>query len=147
MRKLTPKQQRFVDEYLIDFNASAAARRAGYGEKNACKIGPELLGKDVVSEAVRAGQAKLQRKTLISAERVLAETARLAFADPAALFDAAGKLLHVPDMPQSVRRAISSVKVKRIPGGEDRPPEETVEVRFWSKNDALEKLGKRLGIF
>jgi len=43
MPKLTPKQQLFVKEYLTDLNATAAAKRAGYSEKNADKIGPELL--------------------------------------------------------------------------------------------------------
>ena len=43
--KLTEKQKRFVQEYLVDLNATAAARRAGYSEKTADRIGPELLGK------------------------------------------------------------------------------------------------------
>ena len=45
-RKLTPKQELFVQEYLIDLNATQAAIRAGYSVKNADKIGPELLGKN-----------------------------------------------------------------------------------------------------
>jgi len=42
-RNLTPKQQRFVQEYLVDLNATQAAVRAGYSRRNADKIGPELL--------------------------------------------------------------------------------------------------------
>ena len=50
-RGLTPKQRRFVEEYLIDLNATAAAQRAGYSEKTADRIGPDLLGKICVSKA------------------------------------------------------------------------------------------------
>lgn len=49
---LTAKQQRFVEEYLVDLNATQAAIRAGYSAKNADKIGPELLGKTRVAEAI-----------------------------------------------------------------------------------------------
>ena len=45
MAKLTPKQERFVDEYLVDLNATAAAKRAGYSEKSASRIAIELLNK------------------------------------------------------------------------------------------------------
>ncbi len=49
---MTPKQQCFVEEYLVDLNATQAAIRAGYSAKNADKIGPELLGKTRVAEAI-----------------------------------------------------------------------------------------------
>lgn len=52
MPKLTEKQKRFVQEYLVDLNATAAAKRAGYSAKTADRIGPELLGKTCVSEAI-----------------------------------------------------------------------------------------------
>ncbi len=50
---LTKKQKMFVAEYLVDLNATQAAIRAGYSEKNAGKIGPELLGKTRISEAIQ----------------------------------------------------------------------------------------------
>jgi phage terminase small subunit len=54
MSKLTAKQQLFVDEYLVDLNASAAARRAGYSEKTARAIGIENLTKPAIRAAVDA---------------------------------------------------------------------------------------------
>ena len=54
MANLTPKQQRFVEEYLIDLNATQAAIRAGYSEKTADSIGLQLLRKTQVSEQLRA---------------------------------------------------------------------------------------------
>lgn len=53
MASLTKKQQAFVDEYIKDKNATRAAKAAGYSEKNADKIGSELLGKTRVSQAIR----------------------------------------------------------------------------------------------
>ena len=79
---LTSKQQVFVDEYLIDLNATQAAIRAGYSAKSADKIASELLGKTRVSEAVNEAMAKRSESTEITAERVLQEYALIAFADP-----------------------------------------------------------------
>lgn len=52
MAKLTEKQKRFVQEYLVDLNATAAARRAGYSEKSASRIAVELLNKNQVSAEI-----------------------------------------------------------------------------------------------
>lgn len=68
---LTPKQQRFVDEYLIDLNATQAAIRAGYSQRNADKIGSELLGKTRVKEAVQIAIDKRAKKVEITQEYVL----------------------------------------------------------------------------
>lgn len=71
MSKITPKQQRFVDEYLIDLNATQAAIRAGYSEKTAQWIGPQLLTKTHVLEAVQVAQAKLSEACLVSQKMVI----------------------------------------------------------------------------
>lgn len=68
---LTPKQQRFVEEYLIDLNATQAAIRAGYSEKNADKIGSQLLGKTRIAASIRDAQEKRTRRTEITADYVL----------------------------------------------------------------------------
>ena len=61
--KLTPKQKRFVEEYVVDCNATQAAIRAGYSERNAGKIGPELLGKTRIAEAIAKKQKVISEKT------------------------------------------------------------------------------------
>lgn len=70
-RKLTPKQERFVEEYLIDLNASAAARRAGYSEKTASDIGRQLIGKTHVQEAIAAKRSERSERTGITADEVV----------------------------------------------------------------------------
>ena len=70
-KDLTPKQQRFVEEYLIDLNATQAARRAGYSEKTARQIGTENLAKPAVQDAIATGRAALAQSAGVSAEYVL----------------------------------------------------------------------------
>lgn len=68
---LTPKQKRFVAEYLVDLNATAAARRAGYSAKTADRIGPELLGKTCVSEAIQQAIRERQQRTEVTQDYVI----------------------------------------------------------------------------
>lgn len=70
-KELTDKQQRFIEEYLKDFNATQACIRAGYSKANADKIGSELLGKTRVKEALEAKRAKIAKKAETSVEWVL----------------------------------------------------------------------------
>lgn len=69
--KLTAKQQLFVDYYLVDLNATQAAKKAGYSERNADKIGPELLGKTRVKAAIQKAMDERSQRTKIDADYVL----------------------------------------------------------------------------
>lgn len=71
MSNLTPKQERFVAEYLIDLNATQAAIRAGYSEKTAGQVGFENLRKPEIADAIAAKAGKTAEKLDLSAERVL----------------------------------------------------------------------------
>ena len=71
MANLTPKQQRFVEEYLIDLNATQAAIRAGYSEKTAKEIGNENLTKPNIAKAIAEAQEKLSNKAQVTVEMVV----------------------------------------------------------------------------
>lgn len=71
MKKLTPKQQRFVQEYLIDLNATQAAIRAGYSKKTAEQIGYENLRKPEIAAAIEAKRLKVAEKAELSVGWVL----------------------------------------------------------------------------
>ena len=71
MANLTPKQQRFVEEYLIDLNATQAAISAGYSEKTAQEIGSENLSKPMVAKAIAEAQEKLSNKAQVTVEMVV----------------------------------------------------------------------------
>ena len=80
---LTPKQQRFCDEYLIDLNATQAAIRAGYSEKTAYRTGADNLRKPQIEEYIAKRQKELSRSTEITQERVIKELALIAFSNNA----------------------------------------------------------------
>lgn len=68
---MTPKQQRFVEEYCVDLNAAAAARRAGYSEATAKEIGCENLTKPHIIAAIEQTKAQLAEKAEISQQWVI----------------------------------------------------------------------------
>lgn len=80
-RPLTPKQSRFVDEYLVDLNATQSAIRAGYSAHTAGKIGPQLLGKTSISKELRMRQNELKERVGIRQEKVISTLAAIAFAN------------------------------------------------------------------
>ncbi len=148
---MTPKQERFVAEYLIDLNAAAAARRAGYSERTANREGSRLLSKVDIQAASQAAQAQRAFNVDITAARLLREVALVAYSDIGEIIDFSGvepKLRPVNTIPESARRAISSFKVKRhVEGTGDAAREvEVIEFRLWSKDSAHEKLMKHLGL-
>lgn len=81
MVSLTEKQARFVEEYLIDFNASDAARRAGYSASTAGQIGFQLLKKTSIIDALNRRRAAIAKSTGITQERILQEYACIGFSD------------------------------------------------------------------
>lgn len=140
MAKLTAKQQTFVEEYLIDLNATQAAIRAGYSAKNADKIGSELLGKTRVAEAVSMAMAERSRRTGINQDRILQEIAKLALVNIDDVVD-----LRTGKVKGSATKedlaCIQSIKIKPTEFGEER------EIKFYDKKGSLELAGKHLGMF
>ena len=77
---MTAKQERFVQEYLVDLNATQAALRAGYSEKTARSIGAENLSKPDIEKAIADALEARRLRTEITQDRVLEELAAIAFA-------------------------------------------------------------------
>lgn len=80
-KKLTEKQKRFCEEYLIDLNATQAAIRAGYSSKTASRIAIELLNKTHVSKYLAELMRKRSESTKITSEQVVKELEKIAFSD------------------------------------------------------------------
>jgi phage terminase small subunit len=78
---ITPKQRLFVQEYLIDLNATQAAIRAGYAPDSAHVQGPRLIGNDRVQLAIKEAQQAREKRTGITADRVVEQIAKIAFVD------------------------------------------------------------------
>ena len=146
-RKLTEKQKRFVEEYLIDLNATQAAIRAGYkaNKKNTFEvIGYQLLQKTSVEAEIQKAMAERSRRTGISQDRVIQELARIAFVNPQNLINPEDATVRA-DATEDDLACIQSVKVKTMNG--DKGYSEEREVRLNDKLKALQLLGNHLGMF
>ena len=143
--KLTAKQQRFCDEYLIDLNATQAAIRAGYKrseytDTNAVK----LLENTRIAEEIEKAMAERSKRTGINQDRVVQELAKLAFVNAADVIDVESATV-LPNAKPEDLACIQSVKVKRTTKGKNVIEER--EVRFYDKKDSLVQLGRHLGMF
>lgn len=147
----SPKQAIFAREYLVDLNGAAAARRSGYKgtDRSMEVISSRLLKTPAVAAMVSSGMAKRAERTQITADRVLVELARIAFLDPADLFDANGNPRPIADIPEHARRAIIGCDVVQLYEGAGQTRKQDGEVRkirLADKVRALELLGRHLGI-
>lgn len=136
-RKLTEKQKRFVQEYLVDLNATAAAQRAGYKDPN---IGRQLITKNNVSSAIQEAIDKRQTRVEITQDRVLQELAAIAFAkgtDYASIVSGIVMMNDTEELTQDQKAAIVAIKQTK----------EGVEAKLGNKLKALELLGRHLGVF
>ena len=130
--KLTPKQMRFVDEWLIDFNGTQAAIRAGYSEKTAAATAARLLRNVNIQAEISRRQKDLQRRTEVTQEQVVKELARLAFADASVVC-----VTDFDNLTEDQRAAIQGIK----------PTNFGWEIKLCDKLKALELLGRHIGMF
>ena len=141
MAKLTAKQQRFVDEYLIDLNATQAAIRAGYSEKTAFSIGTENLRKPLIQKAIQQRKQAREQRTEITQDRVIQELAAIGFAratDYAKIVPGGGAdFVSTDELTESQKAAVVSIK----------ETQNGTEIRLADKLKALELIGKHLGMF
>jgi phage terminase small subunit len=144
---LTPKQAAFVEQYLLDLNATQAAIRAGYSERNGSRIGAELLGKTQVSAVIAAMKAERSERTLVGADRVLREIARVAFLDVGRAFNEDGSLKALSEMDEDTRRSITGIEVSEIRDNHGITIGYTKKLKLADKLRALELLGRHLGMF
>ena len=150
---LTAKQRRFVDEYLVDFNVTQAAIRAGYSKRSAHVTGAETLRNPKVAAEIARRQRDLQVRTEVSQDRVVRELARVAFADAASHVRV--RLREVP-CPDGTRARVPVVEVKptaeltddqRAAIASIKQGANGIEVKLWDKLKALELLGRHIGMF
>lgn len=144
---LNDKQQRFVTEYLIDLNASAAARRAGYSTKTAGVQGFDLLRKTEIQAELKKAMESRAKRTEITQDRVLKELARLAFFDPRRILGPDGSVLPPDQWDADTAAAVASLEVVEDLGGENRDPSTTKKVKIFDKNTALTNAMRHLGMF
>ena len=143
--ELSDKRKRFAEEYLVDYNATRAAIRAGYSPRSADVTGSRLLANARVRAYIDARIAEQDRRTGIRQERIMRELARVAFLDPTRLADMdSGRVFD--SATEDDRAAIQAIKVKTFESADGSGGVER-EIRFADKLKALELLGKRYAMW
>lgn len=140
---------RFVDEFMLDRNATEAAIRAGYSAKSARTIGPRLLRDVAILAEVNKRGAERSQRLGITADRIMQEYERLALLDVADLFNPNGTMKRLDEMPEDARRAISGIEImEEFQGrGEDRVFLGYVKkLKLADKKGALDSLAKIMGL-
>lgn len=144
-RKLTPKRERFCQEYLIDLNASAAARRAGFSEKTAYSMGQFLLKDIEVKQRIHELQVNSATEFNITKQRVMQVLHNIIGSDVNDLIDKeTGAVLPPSQWPEHMKGVVSGIETDELyasgmPIGLKR------KVKLWDKNKAIELLNKMLG--
>ncbi|MET3998835.1 terminase small subunit [Marinobacterium sp. MBR-109] len=148
-RKLTDKQQRFVEEYLIDLNATQAAIRAGYSPKTADSQAVQLLRKTQVQEAIAAGKQERSEKTAIDATYVLNRLVEIDQMDVLDILDDDGHMRPVSQWPKVWRTTLSGVDINRlktIGEGDDAIESVLQKIKWPDKVKNLELIGKHVEV-
>lgn len=168
-RPLNAREQRFVEEYLVDLNGAQAASRAGYSAKTSNVTASKLLTRPNIHAAIMAGMAARSQRTKITQDMVLEELAKLAFSDPRDFFREDGTLKHPQELNDRAAASLAQFEVREEFENED--PDEvneaqphggalqrkyagrkrlaglTTKVKWADKRAALVDIGKHLGMF
>jgi phage terminase small subunit len=146
---LTPKQERFVGEYLKDLNATQAAIRAGYSPSSAAEIGYENLRKPQIATAISEAFKARAERTRVEGDRVVLELARIGFSDmrEIASWGEGGFAYKASDELTDEAAATIAGIVETVTRTRDGRKRQTLTIKLHDKLRSLELLGRHLGIF
>ena len=154
------RKEIFIKEYLVDLNATQAAIRAGYSPKTARAQGQRLLTRDDVQSAIQAEMKKRERRTEITADRVLEEYAKIGFSEVTDFLSVETERVMVGTDP-GTGEPISEIKqLVLMRDTAEIPPEKlaaiaevkqakdgSISFKLHDKKGALDSIGKHLGMF
>ena len=139
-RTLSPKRARFVEEYPVDWNVAAAARRAGFSAKTAASMGYKCMQDPLVLAAIAAARQQLSEKLKVTQERIVEEYRRIAFADIRHVINITdGKVTVFDTNLLTPEQAAALSEISETKDG--------IRIKMHSKIAALDSLGKHLGMF
>lgn len=143
---MTPKQQRFVEEYLIDLNATQAAIRAGYSERTAYRTGADCLKKPQIAAAISEAQAARAKRTEINADWVLRRLAEEVEADLADLIGDDGTVKPVSSWPKVWRTGLVSGVDVHEENADGAKIGQIVKLKLSERIKRLELIGKHVNV-
>ncbi|MEF2196442.1 terminase small subunit [Pseudomonas aeruginosa] len=145
---LTKKQRLFVDEYLIDLNATQAAIRAGYSTRRATEIGYQLLQRPEVAQAIQAAMAERSRRTEVEADYVIRRLREIDEMDVLDILEDDGSFRSIRDWPKAWRQFLSGIEIAELfeGRGDDRRIAGVLrKVKWPDKLRNLELLSRHVG--
>lgn len=140
---MNERQRRFAAEYLVDLNAKAAARRAGYRGKNCGQTAVRLLRHKEVAATIAAAEAERGAQRRVTADRVLDEYARIAFADLRAFIDWGPRHVKLRDNRKLTEWEAGAIATVEPPRGNGK----SGRLKLYDKQAALEALARHTGLF
>lgn len=138
--RIDQREKNFIREYLVDFNGTAAAIRAGYPKKGAHDAANRLLKSDVILEAFHKYQNTYECKTLVTRKRIIEELARIGFSDLTKFVVVKHRKTYIRDtdtLPKHLGCCIQEIWQTK----------EGIRIKLYDKQKALELLGKYLGMW
>jgi phage terminase small subunit len=141
---MTPRQQRFIEEYLRDLNATQAAVRAGYAQRSAERQALRMLAQPEIADAVRQAKAQRAKETGLSAAQAIVEASALAFSDIGAIAEWGPdgvRLKPSSELSEAARRSIAEIVETQTERGRN------LRVKLHDKRGAIELLCRHLGVF
>lgn len=145
---LSEKMKLFCRHYIINFNATASARDAGYAEGSAHAKGLELKNHPICARYIELLMQNRLTRLEISADRVVTELAKIGFFNIKSIYDDDGNLIPIKDLPPNVSAGISKIKEKVLmTDNETMAKVLEREYQFHNKVEALRDLGKHTGIY
>ena len=141
--KLTDKQRRFCEEYVVDWNATRAAIAAGYSKKTARQIATETLSKPYIREYIDEIQKDLSKLTGVTATRNILELKKIAYSSIASFKKDWMTEKEFNDLTEEQLACISDIQYQTRTTGETT--ETIVKFKLHDKQRAIEILNKMLG--
>ena len=140
MKELTPKQQAFCEEYIVDFNATQAAIRAGYSKKTAASQSCQHLIKPNIQQHIAKLIAARSARVQLDADYVLKRLHDIESFDSTTMHDEDGSLKNVSDWPDGAGTIISGIEVL------DDGKVTTKKIKVESRTRALELMGRHVDV-
>lgn len=144
-KKITDQQLRFVDEYFIDYNQTAAAIRAGYSPRSASSTACDLMKNPDIEELIEFRKAQLSSRLGVSVQRIRDRLASMAFGSIANVVDVTEdgqiKLKKIEDISEIDMSAVQELTMTKGKNGS------TLKVKMYDAKGAAELLGKEQGMF
>jgi phage terminase small subunit len=146
-KELNPKQLLFCNEYIVDFNGTQAAMRAGYTKANASSLAYQLLQKPLVQKKIQELFKLRAAAAGVTQERVVFEISRLAFTSLRGAYNEDGSLKSLHQMDPDTAATISGIDTTEEKQEDGKVITVVRKVRRYDKIRALEMLAKHLGVF